>query len=177
VKKSVLALLTAAGILTFVAPGPWEFRAGASDAVQRGAAPGAAPGGAPGGAAGEVQALEARRQQLAEKEAQLKAKEEALKKLSATLDARVAELNAAKKGLEGALVAKKKQEDERYKKMIKIYKSLKPEEAGTLLNKLDEKMLIEMLNQMDQKTVVKLIPFITQPKVLEWTRISLRGKE
>ncbi|GFO67308.1 hypothetical protein GMLC_08870 [Geomonas limicola] len=168
-KKSVLTLLTAAGILTWFAPGPFELRAGASEAVQRGAAA--------GGAAGEVQALEARRQQLVEKEAQLKAKEEALKKLSATLDTRVAELNAAKKGLEGALVAKKKQEDERYKKMIKIYKSLKPDEAGTLLNKLDEKMLIEMLNQMDQKTVVKLIPFITQPKVLEWTRLTLRGRE
>jgi len=168
VKKTVCGILAAAGLLTFFAPGPWDLRARANEAAQPAAA---RPSG------GEAAALEGRRQQLAEKEAQLKAKEEALRKLSATLDARVAELNAAKKGLEGALVAKKKQEDERYKKMIKIYKSLKPEEAGTLLNKLDEKMLIEMLNQMDQKTVVKLIPFITQPKVLEWTRLTLRGKE
>jgi flagellar protein FlbB len=84
-------------------------------------------------------------------------------------------LNAAKRGLEGALVTKKKQDDERYKKMIKIYKSLKSDEAGALLNKLDDKMVIEMLNQMDQKTAVKLIPFISQPRVLEWTRLNLRG--
>lgn len=124
----------------------------------------------------EIAALEAKRQQLAQKEAALNAKEAALNQLSAKLDARVAELNAAKKGIEESLTAKKQQDDERYKKMIKIYKGLKPEEAGNLLNKLDEKMLIQMLNQMDQKTAVKLIPFINQPRVLEWTRLNLAGK-
>ncbi|QWV97121.1 hypothetical protein KP003_18345 [Geomonas nitrogeniifigens] len=125
---------------------------------------------------GEAAALEAKRQQLAQKEAALAAKEAALNQLSAKLDARVAELNAAKKGIEESLTAKKKQDDDRYKKMIKIYKGLKPDEAGTLLNKLDEKMVIQMLNQMDQKTAVKLIPFINQPRVLEWTRLNLAGK-
>ena len=126
--------------------------------------------------ADDAASLDLKRQQLAEREAALKAKEEALNKLSAALDARVAELNAAKKGLEASLVAKKKQDDERYKKMIKIYKKLKAEEAGTLLNKLDAKLVIEMLNQMDQKTAVKLIPFITEPRVLEWTRLNLVGR-
>ncbi|HBA87740.1 MAG TPA: hypothetical protein DCZ75_07045 [Geobacter sp.] len=133
----------------------------------------------PGGArvpANDAAALELKRQQLAEKEAALKAKEEALNRLSAQLDARVIELNAAKKGIEASLAAKKKQDDERYKKMIKIYKGLKAEQAGALLNKLDDKMVIEMLNQMDQKTAVKLIPFINQPRVLEWTRLNLGGK-
>lgn len=164
-KGNVVSLLLVAGLLTFFVPGPWDWRAGAAEAARPVAAR----------PVDDAAALEAKRQQLAEKEATLKAKEEALKKLSATLDARVVELNAAKKGIEGALVAKKKQDDERYKKMIKIYKSLKPDAAGALLNKLDEKMVIEMLNQMDQKTAVKLIPFITQPRVLEWTRITLRG--
>jgi len=126
--------------------------------------------------ADDAAALELKRQQLAEREAALKAKEAALNRLSATLDSRVEELNAAKKGIEASLVVKKKQDDERYKKMIKIYKGLKPEQASELLNKLDEKMVIEMLNQMDQKTAVKLIPFITQPRVLEWTRLNLAGK-
>jgi len=123
----------------------------------------------------DAASLELKRQQLTEREAALQAKEEALGKLSARLDARVVELNAARKGIEGALIAKKKQDDERYKKMIKIYKSLKAEQAGELLNKLDGKLVIEMLNQMDQKTAVKLIPFITQPRVLEWTRLNLAG--
>lgn len=126
-------------------------------------------------ASAEAAALEAKRQQLAQKEAALAAKEAELNRLAAKLDARVAELNAAKKGIEESLTAKKQQDDERYKKMIKIYKGLKPEQAGNLLNKLDGKMVIQMLNQMDQKTAVKLIPFINQPRVLEWTRLNLAG--
>jgi flagellar protein FlbB len=163
----LLSLLVAAALVYLLAPGAAHWQAGAAE------------GGARGGStrvADDSAALEAKRQQLADKEAQLKAKEEALKKLSAVLDARVAELNAAKKGLEGALVAKKKQDDERYKKMIKIYKGLKADQAGALLDKLDSKMVIEMLNQMDQKTAIKLIPFISQPRVLEWTRINLHGE-
>ena len=164
--RNLLILLVAAAALSLLAPGASDWQAGATEG-------GARPGSAR--PADDASSLEARRQQLADKEVALKAKEEALRKASAALDARVAELNAAKKGIEGALVAKKKQDDERYKKMIKIYKSLKSDEAGALLNKLDDKMVIEMLNQMDQKTAVKLIPFISQPRVLEWTRLNLRG--
>ena len=165
-RKTFLALLVAAAALYLFAPGASNWQAGAAE------------GGARVGSArvaDDAASLDLKRQQLAEKEAALKAKEEALGKLSAALDARVSELNAAKKGLEGALVAKKKQDDDRYKKMLKIYKGLKADQAGALLNKLDDKMLIEMLNQMDQKTAVKLIPYITQVKVLEWTRLNLHG--
>jgi flagellar protein FlbB len=165
VRRGLLTVLVAAALGYLFAPGAPGWQAAASEAGARSAARGG----------DEAGALEQKRQQLADKEAALKAKEEALRKLSASLDARVIELNAAKKGIEGALVAKKKQDDERYKKMIKIYKSLKADEAGALLNKLDEKLVIEMLNQMDQKTAVKLIPFINQPRVLEWTRLNLHG--
>jgi len=132
--------------------------------------------GTPRQLANDAASLELKRQQLAEREAALKAKEEALARLSATLDARVNELNAAKQAIEASLIVKKKQDDARYQKMIKIFKGLKPEQAGDLLNKLEGKMVIDLLNQMDQKTAIKLIPFINQPRVLEWTRLSLADK-
>lgn len=127
-------------------------------------------------AADETAALEVRRQQLAEKEAALKAKEQELKNLAGRLDARIAELNAAQKAMETSLLTKKKESNERYRKILKIYRSLRPEEAAKLLNKLDDDMVIEMLNQMDQKTAVKLIPFLNQPNVLKWTRQNLAEK-
>jgi flagellar protein FlbB len=165
VRKTILRLALIALTLQLSAQGFPGWHGGAAEAQTANRPP-----------ADDAASLDLKRQQLAEKEAALKAKEEALRKLSATLDARVNELNAARKGIEGSLVTKKKQDDERYKKMIKIYKGLKAEEAGALLNKLDGKMVIEMLNQMDLKTAVKLIPFITQPRVLEWTRLNLGGK-
>lgn len=131
---------------------------------------------APARPADDAAALELKRQQLAEKEASLKAKEQSLNQLSTRLDAETKELNAARKGLEGSLATKKKQDDERYKKMLKILKGLKPDDAAALLNKLDAKMAIGVMNQLDQKTAIKLIPLITQPRVLEWTRENLSGK-
>lgn len=126
--------------------------------------------------ADEAAVLEKQRRQLMEKEAALKAKEDELKKLSASLETRINELNAARKSMEGSLQTKKKQENERYKKMIKVYRALKPEEAGKLMDKLEEPLVIEMLNQMDQKTAVKLIPYLNQPRVLKWTRENLVGR-
>jgi len=167
VRKPLLALVLAAGVLYLFTPGALNRLAGAAEGGR---------GASARQLGNDAAYLELKRQQLAEKEAALSAKEEALRKLSASVDARVVELNTAKKALEGALVLKKKQDQDRYKKMIKIYKGLKAEQAGTLLNKLDSRMVIEMLNQMDQKTAVKLIPFITQPRVLEWTRLNLEGK-
>jgi flagellar protein FlbB len=148
------------------------YSAYAGFALHAGAAEPRAAAKAPTADAG---ALELKRQQLEQREAALRAREEELGRLSATLEARVAELNAARRGIEATLAAKKKQDGERHKKMINIYKGLKPEQAGALLNKLDDKMVIEMLNQMDQKTAVRLIPHITQPRVLEWTRLNLGG--
>ena len=115
-------------------------------------------------------------QDLLEKEAALSVKEQELKKMSTGMDARIKELDAAKKALEVSLSAKKKLDNERYKKMMKLYKALRPEEAAKLLDKLDEDIAFEMLNQMDQKTTAKLIPLLNQARILKWTKLTLKGK-
>jgi flagellar motility protein MotE (MotC chaperone) len=128
----------------------------------------------------EGAAVEIRRQQLVEREAAMAAKEQELKKASAGLDAKLKELAELKKALEEATKQKKADQlarQERYKKVLKIYRGLKPAEAGKLIDKLDDDLAIEMLNQMDQKTAIKLIPFLNQPRVIKWTRLNLKGAE
>lgn len=135
--------------------------------------------GTPSGAvviSGDSARAEERLKRLAEREAALKAKEEAFQRANAALEAKVRELDAAKKGLEKQISARKSQDGDRYKKMVKIYKTLKPKDAADLLNKLEPKLVITLLDNMDQKTVVKLIPLITQPTVLEWSRQNLGGR-
>jgi flagellar protein FlbB len=167
--------VVAGGWLYYAAP---EFLSPMAEAANQSAPRTAAP--APVKPAGdEAAALEARRQQLAEREAALAAKEQELKKLSASLDSRIKELNALRKDVDTSLQQKGKQDDEarkeRFRKMLKIYRGLKPEEAGKLLDKLDEELVIEMLNGMDQKTAIKLVPYLNQPRVLKWTRLNLKG--
>lgn len=127
-------------------------------------------------AAREEKAIQdARRQQLAEKEAAMAAKEAELKKLGEKLDAQIKSFDDSKRRLDESLKVQKKAQDEKRKKMIAFFKKMKAEQAGQLMNKLDENTVIAMLDQMDTKTVIKLVPFLSQPRVLKWINENLKG--
>ena len=172
----ILTIVTVAGgWLYFAHPG---FMMPKAEAANQAATKAPAATASPGLTAEDDAGLEAKRQLLAERETALAAKEQELKKLSATLDSRIKELSRLKKELEASMQQKNKQDDdarkERFRKMLKIYKGLKVDEAGKLMDKLDEDMVIEMLNAMDPKTAIKLVPFLNQPRVLKWTRLNLK---
>lgn len=112
--------------------------------------------------------------ELDEREAALNLKEQELKRISAQLDVRMKEFEAARKSMETTLSARKKVDDERYKKMLKLYKALRPEEAAGLIDKLDEDIAMGLLDRMDTKTAAKLIPLLEKKRVLKWTRASLK---
>ena len=127
-------------------------------------------------AAREEKAIQdARRQQLADKEAALAAKELEQKKMGAKLDAQIKLQEDTRKRLDESFKTQKKVQDEKLKKMIGMFKKMKAEQAGLLMDKLDEGKVIAMLNQMDTKTVIKLIPYLKQPRVLKWINENLKG--
>ncbi len=117
-----------------------------------------------------------KQKELLERETAVSLKEQELKRLSDILEARILQLQEARKEIEASLERKKKEDAEKFKKMLKIYKSLRPEEAAALIDKLDESMALEMLNRMDAKTAVKIVPLMNQDRVLKWTRLSLKEK-
>jgi len=128
-------------------------------------------------AAREEKALQdARRQQLLEKEAAMAAKEQELRKLSSKLDAQIKSMEEAKKQLDDTLKPKKKALDDKRKKMIGLFKKMRPEQAGQMIDKLEEQVAISVLDQMDTKTVVKLVPYLNQPRVLKWVTANLKAE-
>lgn len=132
-------------------------------------------------AAREEKALQdARRQQLAEREAAVAAKEQELKKLSATLEAQVKALEEGKKRLDEshkALTdAQKKKQDEKVAKMVKLFKTMKGEQAGKMMDSLKEDLALSLLSRMDTKTVAKLAPYISQPRVIKWVTENLQER-
>lgn len=132
-------------------------------------------------AAREEKALQdARRQQLAEKEAALAAKELELKKLSAKLEAQVKALEDSKKRLDESLKSQsddqKKKQDEKIQKMVKLFKTMRGEQAGKMIDTLREDLAMTLLSRLDTKTVAKLAPFISQPRVVRWVTENLQGK-
>jgi flagellar protein FlbB len=116
-----------------------------------------------------------KRSEILERETAVSIKEQEMRKIGQSLESRMKQLEEAKKAYETALEQKKKDDTEKYQKMIKVYKGLKPAAAAALLDKLDEGLAMELLNRMDQKTVVKLIPLLNQERVLKWTRLSLKN--
>ncbi|NTV49006.1 MAG: hypothetical protein HGB32_02310 [Geobacteraceae bacterium] len=132
-------------------------------------------------AAREEKALQdARRQQLAEKEAALAAKEQELKKLSAKLEAQVKALEDSKKRMDDSLKAQseaqKKKQDEKILKMVKLFKTMKAEQAGKMIDTLKEDLALSLLSRLDTKTVAKLAPFISQPRVIKWVTDNLQER-
>ena len=132
-------------------------------------------------AAREEKALQdARRQQLADKEAALAAKEQELKKLSDKLDAQVKALEDSKKRLDDTLKAQseaqKKMRDEKITKMVKLFKTIKSEQAAKMIDSLKEDMALALLSRMDMKSVAKLAPFISQPRLLKWVNENMQGR-
>ena len=132
-------------------------------------------------AAREEKALQdARRQQLAEKEAALAAKELELKKLSAKLEGQIKSLEDSKKRLDDTLKAQseaqKKKQDEKMQKMVKLFKTMRGEQAGKMIDTLKEDLALSLLSRMDTKTVAKLAPFISQPRVIKWITENLQER-
>lgn len=130
-------------------------------------------------AAREEKALQdARRQQLSEKEAVLAAKEQELKKLSAKIEAQVKALEEIRKQLDESKKAQseaqKKKQDEKIQKMVKLFKTMRSEQSGKMIDSLKEDLALTLLSRMDTKTVAKLAPFISQPRVVKWITDNLQ---
>ncbi len=127
-------------------------------------------------AAREEKALQdARRQQLAEREAALAAKEQELKKLGDKLEAQVKALEETKKRLDESLKKQKKVQDEKRKRMLTLLKKMRPEQAGQFLGKMEEVAVIAILNDLDNKMILKLMPYLNQPMVLKWIKDNLNN--
>lgn len=132
-------------------------------------------------AAREEKALQdIRRQQLAEKEAALSAKEQELKKLSAKLEDQIKAFEESKKRLDDNLKiqsdGQKKKQDEKMQKMVKLFKAMRGEQAGKMIDSLNEDLAMSLLSRLDTKTVAKMAPFISQPRVVKWVTENLQGR-
>jgi flagellar motility protein MotE (MotC chaperone) len=132
-------------------------------------------------AAREERAIqEARRQQLAEKEAALAVKEEELKKLAARIDAQLKVMEATKKSYEEMVKAeeerRKQAHSERVNKMVLLFKTLKAPQAASLLDNMEETEAKLVLDRLDIKVVAKLVPNLNQPRTIRWVNENLRKR-
>ena len=132
-------------------------------------------------AAREERAIqEARRQQLAEKEAALAVKEEELKKLAAKIDAQLKTMEATKKSYEDLLKAEEERRKQLYSeqvnKMVLLFKTLKAPQAADLLDTMEEAEAKLILDRLEIKLVAKLVPNLNKPRTIRWVNENLRKR-
>ena len=181
-KKTIMRYLTVLSVAAFVVLSPGsspmsssltaENLTPANSAGRNVASP---PSAAPASKGPVTASAADSRTAILEREAAVSMKEKELKKLDANLDGKIRKLDETRKGMESSLSQQKKADGERYQKMVKLYKALRPEEAAKLIDKLEEDLAMELMSRMDQKTMAKMIPYMNQNRVLKWTRLSLKG--
>lgn len=92
--------------------------------------------------------LRQRREQLEKREAALAQREQALAALQKRLAARVDELQAMQGQLQGLETARKAQDETNWRGLVKVYETMKPRDAATIFNDLDQPVLLAVLDRM-----------------------------
>jgi flagellar motility protein MotE (MotC chaperone) len=111
-----------------------------------------------------LQSIQQRQAHLDEHEHQLARREEELRVLQQRVEEKLGLLTTLRKEI-GALVEEKEAfEEKRFEHLVKVYEGMKPEEAASLFERLNEDTAVKMLFRMKEKRVGQILGFI-KPEV------------
>jgi flagellar motility protein MotE (MotC chaperone) len=124
---------------------------------------------------GLLAALNRKEKELLAREEDVVRKEERLNIVKADIEQRLTELKREHEEI--AALVKKIDEinDQRVKRIVKIYESMNPEEAASRIEKLDEQMAVMILASMSERKAAKVMSFIDVSKSAKLSQ-SLRIK-
>jgi flagellar motility protein MotE (MotC chaperone) len=110
-----------------------------------------------------LQALGERRKQLDERERAIEQREALMKAAEQRITEKVNELKAVQAKLEVAVKKTDVEKDDQFKRLVKIYETMKPKEAARIFEQLDDNVLLEVAERMKES---KLAPVLAsmEPK-------------
>lgn len=111
----------------------------------------------------EVQPASEREQQLLKREQALEAKEKELKALEATVTASLNEIEVAQKKLTALINELKGEQDKQLQHLIDVYSNMKAQQAGMVLETLDEGIAVRILSGMKGRKAGEILSFV-EPK-------------
>jgi len=116
-----------------------------------------------------LEAVKKEKIDLAKKEEKMKEEEKRLNELKETIDLKMKEYQALRTELESLVKRLEQFDEDNFKNLVKVYESMRPEEAGPLMSSLKEETAIKIFSQMNNKKAAKILPFVEPKKA---TRIS-----
>lgn len=108
-----------------------------------------------------------RQKELDAREEELKVKEDRLQTVKNDIDTRIAELNKVHASIESLITKVNEVNEERVKKLIKIYEIMNPEEAAPRVEKLDHDTAVTLLAGMSEKKAAKILASMDAGKAVK----------
>lgn len=117
-----------------------------------------------------LQALGERRKQLDERERAIEQREALMKAAEQRITEKVNELKAVQAKLEVVVKKSESEKDDQYKRLVKVYESMKPKEAARIFEQLDDSVLLEVAERMKE---AKLAPVLASMEPKRATTVTV----
>ena len=102
-------------------------------------------------------ALKERKERLGEQEESLKVEEERLSMLKQDIEDKLKKLKNIEKNIEKMIKVKDESDLAKLKHLVKVYESMRPEEAAPLIEKMDQQIVVKLLSKMKGKIAGKIL--------------------
>jgi flagellar motility protein MotE (MotC chaperone) len=124
-----------------------------------------------------LESLAQRRQALDERERQLADREALLAAAEQRIDAKIVELKAVQLAVEGMANAQEQKSEDAMKSLVKIYESMKPKEAASILQELDPDVLLDVVDRMKEQKAALVLALMDPIKAQAVTQELARRAE
>lgn len=118
-----------------------------------------------------LRSLADRRKALDEREAGIVTREQVAAAAEARLDEQIAELKALEGEINGLLAAMDSKRDERMTALVRTYEAMKPKDAGTIFNAMDDKVLVDLAKSMKPATLAAIMSSMDTRRAEALTRM------
>jgi len=124
-----------------------------------------------------LQQLVNRRAEIDRRAGEISRREAVLKAAEERIEAKVQELKKLQEGVEQAIRRYDEQEEQRRKSLVKIYETMKPQEAAKIFEQMDLTTLVEMVERMSERKVAPVLAAMNPVRAKQvTTELSKRRK-
>ncbi|MEA2102222.1 MAG: hypothetical protein U9P80_06565 [Thermodesulfobacteriota bacterium] len=124
----------------------------------------------------QQQTPQERWQEIREREEALKLREQQLRKLEKTIDEKITRLESIESSIQKELDAYKQESNERIRLLVKIYSSMKPRAAASLMDKTDLKVAVEVFRNMKGDVAGGILSYMDTKKAASITKLLIENK-
>ena len=124
-----------------------------------------------------LQGLTARRAELDARARDMELRENLLKAAAERLEQKFAELKKIEATIQALLKQHDDEQEQKLRKLVKVYETMKPKEAAPIFNQLDMEMLLDITERMKEAKIAPILAVMDTAKATDLsTRLAQRRK-